>query len=135
MTSLKINDKATGIYYLRVPVDARVACTGISILIKSGKHPAVRKLLPPGEFEILGCASTDSIDEGLKGIVDKVAEAGDESKPETYACLWRNYKYDVPQPVTFTFGTWQQSFLSLLKYNGVELKENEKLLFIQSLKK
>ena len=138
MTPLKINGVETGYWYhlvMKHSFDFGILHDRVEHWngIKGKEYWQTGEImLPPGKWEIIGCVSSTDIEEGVKVLAEKVAEFGDEKKPETYGCLWRNYLYDVPQPVTFTFGTWQESVRSLFTHNKIEIPEGMKALVLNN---
>lgn len=70
--------------------------------------------LGKGQYQILG-KSTELSEEQMKEICELLAEFGLNGE----AKLYMNYKYNKPVPCTFTCGTVEESYLSLLEANGI----------------
>jgi hypothetical protein len=68
-------------------------------------------VLPQGNWKPLGFADEIKKDQ-LDLFIDNLTKGSSLN-------LYRNYKYDIPQPVAFTFTDITDSFNSLLKANGV----------------
>jgi hypothetical protein len=103
---------------------------------------ACMEIHPIANYEILGTAEGKDISFDCEPYVECLVNAklgwradGDYSKiPDSK--LFRNYKYDKPQPTSMTCGTPAESFLSLLESKGIDVNKlgDNKLLILKTVK-
>lgn len=118
---------------VEVPKNIQSYTLGVSAMYKGAKYLIfdtttsnghdTRVDLPTGNYSILGLITENEIGFDCEGYVDVIGGfiAGNVK-------FYRNYKYEVPQPVSFTFTNKDDSFRSLLSSHGISLDKNNLLV-------
>jgi len=124
MQPIKINGKDTGYYFLSVEKDADNIyipnCVNNQIWYFIGQKTFEIEI-PAGKYQIIGCITHDTVDEGCKVM----------AKEHRYLDLYYNYADNAEGARLLDH--WQESVRSLLLHNGIEIKENQKLLIVKKV--
>lgn len=138
MQALKINKQETPFVAVPVPVNADDFL--VVKTIREHKNEAelsywhdmawVDVYLEWGDYKIIGCIDSLTMDEGVKVMVEE-----DEYRQpygDGYVDYYRNYLRTDEHFVT-DFTEYQSSVRSLLAHNGIEIKVNQKLLILKKI--
>lgn len=126
MQPIKINGTDTGYYFEVVPENATyfdIDKNNLDYMCGSDvyKDKIVDVVLPQGNWQIIGCITHDTVDEGCKVMAKSYRDWG----------LPPYVNYNNADFESYSFQDWQSSVRSLLLHNGIEIKENQKLLIVK----